>query len=365
MKAIRLARPAADSFVLDDVPTPEPGEGEALVRVKAAGICGTDRHIWHWDPSIRDAIRPPYTPGHEFCGEIAELGRGVEGWSRGDYVSAEMHVVCGLCAACRTGSAHLCSNHKVIGLHRDGTFAEYVVVPASNLVKLPRELPVRVGAFLDALGNAVHTALSTEVPGRTVAVLGYGPIGAMTAAVAQFCGAGAVFVTDVNPHNLERARAWAARCEKRAGRKLPIFVFDVRGDGRREAIETVRRETGGDGCDAALEISGAEAAVNDGLEMLRPGGALRLLGLAKDRGVTLANYNRDLVFRGIDVKGIFGRRMFDTWRQMLALLRAGLDVEFVVSDEHPIETFHEGLSRFDRGEAMKVVVYPDGKPAPR
>src|SRR4030095_8357698 len=167
MKAIRLARPSPDSFVLENIPVPKPGEGEALVRVKAAGICGTDRHIWHWDPSIQDSIRPPYTPGHEFCGEIAELGRGVSGWSPGEYVSAEMHVVCGRCVACRTGSAHLCANQRVVGLHRDGTFAEFVVVPASNLVRLPAELPVRVGAFLDALRNAGHTGLRPEIGGRS------------------------------------------------------------------------------------------------------------------------------------------------------------------------------------------------------
>jgi len=361
MKAIRLARPAPDSFLLEDVPVPDPGDGQVLVKVKAAGICGTDRHLWHWDPSVRDMLRPPFTPGHEFCGEVAAIGRGVSDWAAGDYVSCEMHLVCGRCGACRNGAAHLCMNHKVVGIHQDGTFAQYVVLPASNLVKLPKEVPPKIGAFLDALGNAVHTALSAPIAGRTVAVLGFGPIGAMTAAVAQFCGAGAVFVSDVNPHNLKRARDWAARLEQRAGRKLPIHVFDVRGEGRRAAIDAVRRETEGDGCDVVLEISGAETAINDALEMLRPGGSLRLLGLTKDRGLSITSYNRDVVFKGLEIQGIFGRRIFETWHQMLSMLQAGLDVDFVVTDEHPIETFLDGISKFDRGEAMKVVIYPNGR----
>ncbi len=363
MKAIRLARPAPDSFVLEDVPKPTPGPGQVLVQVRAAGICGTDRHIWHWDPSVREMLKPPVTPGHEFCGSVAELGDGVAGFEPGESVSCEMHLVCGRCAACRNGVQHLCARYEVVGIHRDGTFAEFVLLPASNLVKLPPEVSPKIGAFLDALGNAVHTVLSTSVAGRTVAVLGFGPIGAMTAAVAQFCGAGALFVSDVNEHNLRRARAWKAQREKRAGRSLPIHVFDVRGDGRRAAMEEIRRETGGDGCDVVLEISGAETAINDGLEMLRPGGSMRLLGLTKERGVTLATYNRDLVFKGLDVQGIFGRRIFETWNQMLSMLRAGLDVDFVVTDEHPLETFLDGMAKFDRGEAMKVVVYPNGKPS--
>lgn len=360
MKAIRLAKPTDGSFVLDDIPTPAPGDGQVLVKVKAAGICGTDRHLWHWDESIRDGLRPPFTPGHEFCGEIVDLGKNVTNWNVGDYVSCEMHVVCQRCGACRNGKQHLCANHKVVGIHQDGTFAQFVALPAGNLVKLPAGLPPKIGAFLDALGNAVHTALSTDIAGRTVAILGFGPIGAMTAAVAHFCGASAIFITDVNQHNLDRARRWAKNCEMRGGRKTPIFVYDVRGDGRREAIANVKRETGGDGCDAVLEISGAEVAINDGLEMLRPGGALRLLGLTKSRNVNFTNYNRDVVFKGVDIEGIFGRKIFDTWHQMLSLLKAGLDVDFVVTDEFPLEEFETGLRRFDKGEAMKVVLYPNG-----
>lgn len=364
MKAIRLARPTDRSFVLEDVPVPVPRAGEALVKVKAAGICGTDRHLWHWDESIRDGLTPPFTPGHEFCGEIVEIGAGsaANGWKTGDYVSCEMHLVCRRCIACRTGMAHLCANHRVVGLHRDGTFAEYVALPLTNLVKLPPEISPRVGAFLDALGNAVHTALSAEISGRSVAVLGFGPIGGMTAAVAQFCGAGALFVTDVNPHNLERARAWARAREAKAGRRLPIHVLDVRGEGRRAALEVVKRATGGDGCDVVLEISGSAVAINDGFEMLRPGGAVRLLGLTKGRSLTLEQYNRDFVFKGADVRGIFGRRIFETWEQMLALLRGGLDVDFVVTDQHPLDRFLDGMEKFDRGEAMKVVLYPNGMP---
>ena len=183
-----------------------------------------------------------------------------------------------------------------------------MALPATNLVRLPAGLPPKIGAFLDALGNAVHTALSTDIAGRSVAVLGFGPIGAMTAAVAQFCGAGALFITDVSQHNLDRAREWAKRLEEKAGKRLPIFIHDVRGEGRRAAIASVRNETGGDGCDVALEMSGAEVAINDGLEMLRPGGSMRLLGLTKNRGLQLTNYNRDVVFKGSTCAGSSGGR---------------------------------------------------------
>src|SRR5881296_2759077 len=194
---------------------PTPGPDDILIRVGAAAICGTDKHIYHWDPSIQDSVVPPRIYGHEFCGFIEAIGAGAERAHEGrlavgDYVSAEMHVVCGECAQCRSGNGHICVRTKIYGLHEDGAFAELVRVPASNVVKLPPYVPLRVGAFLDALGNAVHTTQVCDLAGKTILIAGFGPIGAMAAAIAEHSGAATVIVTDVNDHALETARRWAA-----------------------------------------------------------------------------------------------------------------------------------------------------------
>ena len=198
-----------------DCPVSKPGPDEVLIRVAAAAICGTDKHIYHWDPSIRDKVTPPRVYGHEFCGFVEELGsraqRSYEGHLEiGDYVSAEMHVVCGECPRCRTGNGHICDRTRIYGLHEDGAFAEFVKVPSANVVKLGRYVPLRVGAFLDALGNAVHATSVCDMAGKSVAITGFGPIGAMAAAIAEHSGASIVVVTDVSDHALETARRWAA-----------------------------------------------------------------------------------------------------------------------------------------------------------
>lgn len=362
MRAVVLDRPAPASMrVTNDRSIPGPGPGEVLIRVLGAGICGTDRHIYNWDESLREMITLPLVPGHEFCGEIAEVGRDVPaGFAVGDYVSAEMHVVCGTCFQCRTGQGHTCHNTLIYGIHRDGAFAEYVRVPASNVIRLDRNrIPVRIGAFLDALGNATHSVLAVPVAGRTVAITGFGPIGAMSAAVAQFCGAGRIYVTDVNPYSLEKAREWKRRIEKNLPRGVtPIRVLDVSPSTREESIWTIQKETGG-GVDVVLEMSGAPPAINDGFKMARSGGDVVLLGLPKNSRVTLDGYKADLVMRGITVHGIIGRRMYDTWYRMLAMLEAGLEVEHVITHEVPIGSFVEAMEALNRGEGMKVVVYPN------
>ncbi|MCI0343183.1 MAG: alcohol dehydrogenase catalytic domain-containing protein [Planctomycetales bacterium] len=360
MRAVRLVRPEPGAVEVMDVPTPKPGPGQALVRVLAAGICGTDRHIANFHPSLRATLKPPLTFGHEFCGEIEALGSGVTGLDKGEYVSCEMHEVCGRCYPCRTGRGHICRNTVIYGLHRDGCFAEKVVVPAANVVKLPREVvPPRVGAFLDALGNAVHTVLEGDVSGRTVAILGCGPIGMMAAAVAEFCGASGLFLTDVSPFALERARAWAAAREAAGVRRIPIAIHDVRGPGRAAAVESIVRDSDG-GVDVALEMSGAAPAVNDGLRVLRPGGVMCALGLPGARELTLEDYGAQVIFKGITLKGIIGRKMFETWYRMLAFLRAGLDVSGLITVEAPLAEFPAAFAKFDKGEALKVVLYPHG-----
>lgn len=357
MKAVIKVAPADGATEIVERPVPVPGPGEAVIRVDATGICGTDRHIWHWDPSVQ-FMRPPVVYGHEFCGRVAALGAGVADLAEGDYVSAEMHVVCGTCYQCRTGRGHICSRTRIYGLHHDGCFADYVKVPAGNVVKLPAKLSPRVGAFLDALGNATHTALAAELPGRKIAITGCGPIGAMAAAVCEFAGASELFLIDVSDAALRRARNWA----RLAGRRVPVTVLDTRGEGAAAALATIRERTG-DGVDAVLEMSGAEPAINLALEIVRPGGQLRLLGLTSRKDVTIRDYSRNVVFKGVDLQGIIGRKMYATWYAMLGMLEAGLDVEPIVSAEYDLAHFAEAMGTFDRGETWKVVLYPGGKPA--
>src|SRR5258705_5383747 len=213
VKSAPLDGPAGTEVT--ECPVPKPGPGEVLIRVAATAICGTDKHIYHWDPSIQPSVIPPRIYGHEFCGFVEELGPGAERSHEGalhvgDYVSAEMHIICGECPQCRSGNGHICIRTKIYGLHEDGAFAEFVKVPASNVIKLGAFVPLRTGAFLDALGNAVHCTQVVDLAGKSVAITGFGPIGAMAAAICEHSGASVVIVTDVSDKALETARRWAA-----------------------------------------------------------------------------------------------------------------------------------------------------------
>lgn len=345
-----------------DCPVPKPGPDEVLIRVAAAAICGTDKHIYHWDPSIQDSVAPPRIYGHEFCGFVESLGeraqRSHEGQlAPGDYVSAEMHVVCGECAQCRSGNGHICTRTRIYGLHEDGAFAEFVVVPASNVIKLGTFVPLRVGAFLDALGNAVHATQIVDLAGKSVAITGFGPIGAMAAAIAEHSGASMVVVTDVSDDALETARRWAA-----SRNFTNLHAFNVRTSDPAEVKRSVQSVTDGIGVDVVLEMSGSPAAINFGLDIVRMGGLLSLLGLPAGHAVTINDYTRNVIFKGVTMQGIIGRRMYATWQRMLSLLRSGLDVEWVVQATFDsLQDFHEGMGRFDRHQALKVVFFPEGE----
>ena len=340
---------------------PTPAPDEMLIRVAAAAICGTDKHIYHWDESVRDKVTPPRIYGHEFCGFIEEIGDRAQrpGFSVGDYVSAEMHVVDGECPQCRSGQGHICINTKIYGLHEDGAFAEYVRVPASNVVKLGSYVPLRVGAFLDALGNAVHATQICDLAGKAVAITGFGPIGAMCAAIAEHSGAATVVVTDVSDHALETARRWAA-----SRNFANLHAFNVRTTDAAEVEKAIDAITDGVGVDIVLEMSGSSNAINFGLDIVRMGGTLSLLGLPAGRSVTINDYTRNVIFKGVTMQGIIGRRMYSTWQRMLSLLRSGLDVEWIVQATFDsLHDFHEGMGRFDRHEALKVVFFPEGERA--
>ncbi|MBW3660622.1 MAG: thioredoxin-disulfide reductase [Gemmatimonadetes bacterium] len=344
---------------LRDVPIPEPGPGEARLKVLACAICGSDRHIWHWDESVQDLVDPPRVYGHEFCGEIDAVGAspGRDDLAPGAYASAEMHVTCGTCRQCRAGQGHVCARTEIIGFHRDGTFAEYVVVPTRNVVILDRQVvPPKVGAFLDALGNAVHTVQDHDLTGASVAILGYGPIGAMAAAIAEHERASRIYVLDVSEAAIEQAERWKA---ERSAHQVTVLKTgrDVAGE-----VETrILDETVG-GVDLVLEMSGAAAAINQGLRLARMGGSMSLLGLPTDEAVTIERFAHDLVFKGLTLNAIIGRRIFSTWERMLALLASGLDVTSLVTHEHEsLEAFPEAMEAFDSHEALKTVLYPNGQ----
>lgn len=340
---------------------PSPGPDEVLVRVGATAICGTDKHIFKWDESIRRSVVPPRVYGHEFCGFVERIGEGVRNPAvqSGAYVSAEMHSVCGMCDQCRTGNGHLCVNTRILGVHADGAFAEFVVVPASNIIPLdPRIVPPRVGAFLDALGNAVHATQVFDLVGKTVMITGFGPIGAAAAAIAEHSGASLIIVTDISDHALETARRWAAHLN------FPnLHAFNVRTTDPGDVLEAVRALTGG-GVDVTLEMSGAPSALNFALDAARMGGNLALLGLPAHESLTIENYARNVVFKGLDLRGIIGRRMYDTWDRMLAMLAGGLDVSWIVQGEFDgLDSFSEAMELFETGKALKVVLYPEGSAA--
>jgi threonine 3-dehydrogenase len=352
--------PGREGTEIKTVPVPVPGQAEVLVKVLATAVCGTDKHIYQWDSSMAGMVDSlPRIYGHEFCGEIAAFGPGGRRphLSEGQYVSAEMHVTCGACRACRTGQRHICERTRILGVHGDGCFAQYVVVPAYNVVPLDRQIvPPKVGAFLDALGNAVHTTQVADLSGKSVAVLGYGPIGAMCAEIARISGAARIAITEVNTQAVAHARRWV----KARGLEKQVTVLDL--SRTKDPAGSLAEATGG-GADVVLELSGAEASINLGLAAARRGATVSLLGIPRDNAVTIRDYTYDLVFKGLTLHGIIGRRIFETWIKMLDLFRAGLDVEDLVTDEFTdLADFHQAMKLLEDRSAMKVVFYPNGKP---
>lgn len=352
----REGRPGTE---LRDVAVPDPRAGEVRLKVRATAICGSDRHIYHWDPTVREMIVPPRIYGHEFCGDIDAVGAspGRPDLREGDYASAEMHVTCGVCPQCVAGQGHVCQRTRIIGFHQDGSFADYVIVPAQNVVPLDRAVvPIEVGAFLDALGNAVHTVQDHDIEGATVAITGYGPIGAMAAAIAHHQRAARVYVIDVSQRAISHAERW--RNEAKANN---VTVLRTGPDEAATVDERILDETGG-GVDLVLEMSGAQAAINQALRIARMGGAVSLLGIPTKEAVTIERFAGNVIFKGLTLQAIIGRRIFATWDRMLELLADGLDLRSLVSHEYEgLDAFIEGMEAFDAHEALKVVFYPHGK----
>jgi threonine 3-dehydrogenase len=344
MKALRKMQ-AARGLSFEAAPVPAIGAADVLVRVKTASICGTDLHIYGWDRWSQGRIKPPLTLGHEFCGVVERVGEDATAVKAGDFVSAEMHVNCGHCHQCRLGEAHICQNLRIIGIDQDGAFAEFVKIPASNIWKLDPAIPEHYGAILDPLGNAVHTVLAGPIAGQTVLVTGCGPIGLMSIAVAKACGSSTVFATETN----ENRRAMA--------KKMGADV--VLNPAAEDAVAQILRETNGTGVDALLEMSGNPTAIQQGFTALRAGGRASLLGIPTEN-VPLDLVN-DVIFKGATVQGIYGRRMYGTWVQMTALLKAGrLNLEPLFGEREPLEKFENAFAKLQGGLAGKILLYPNG-----
>jgi len=345
MKALRKLRPARGA-ALEPIAVPSIGPTDVLVRVRAASICGTDLHIYDWDPWSASRIRPPMTFGHEFCGVVEKIGDEVYSVKPGDFVSAEMHVNCGVCRACRTGQRHVCQNVKILGVDADGCFAEFVRIPVRNLWKVDPAIPEHYAAILDPLGNAVHAVLEGSIAGQNVVVTGAGPIGLMAIAVAKACGCSLVFATEINAHRRELAGKMGAD--------------EALDPAKSDTVARVREATEG-GADVLLEMSGNSHAISQGFQMLRAGGRASLLGIPSGP-VTLDLVN-DVIFKGATVHGIYGRKMFETWVEMSELLKHGkLNLEPLFKERMPLEKFEDAFSLLEKGQAGKVLLFPNGSP---
>jgi threonine 3-dehydrogenase len=344
MQALRKPRPEPGAQIESvDVPAARPGE--VLVRVRAASICGTDLHIYHWDAWSASRLRPPLTFGHEFCGVVEAVGEGVTRFAPGDRVTAEMHVACGHCRPCRAGQPHVCQNVRILGIDLDGCFAEFVRIPAGNLWKLDAGIPEHYAAIMDPLGNAVHSVLAGPIAGCTVGVTGCGPIGLMSIAVAKACGCSTIYATEISQHRAKLAREMGA----------DLVLNPKDGD----AASRVLAETAGAGVDVLLEMSGNPAGIRDGFRMLRPGGRASLLGIPSEP-VTLDLLN-DVIFKGATVHGIYGRRMFETWLQMSALLRdRRLNLEPLFKERLRLGEYAQAFRLLEQGAAGKVILLPNG-----
>ena len=338
MKALVKAKPEPGIW-MDEVPVPEPGPNEVLIKIRKTAICGTDVHIYNWDDWSQATIPVPMTIGHEFAGEIVAVGEEVEDFAPGDRVSGEGHIVCGHCRNCRAGREHLCRDTKGIGVNRPGAFAEYLVIPEHNAYKLPNDLPDEIGAILDPFGNAAHTALSFDLVGEDVLITGAGPIGIMAGAIAKKIGARHIVITDINPYRLELAG--------KLGVPHTVNVSE-------RTVREVMTELGmKEGFDVGLEMSGSPKALGDMVETMIHGGKVALLGIPTEH-VSL-DLNK-VIFKGLTLKGIYGREMFETWYKMIALLQEGLDLSPLVTHRLSVERFQDGFDVMRSGQSGKVVL---------
>jgi threonine 3-dehydrogenase len=338
MKALVKAE-AGPGLALQRVRKPEPGHNDLLIRIRHTAICGTDIHIWNWDEWARRTVPIGMHVGHEYVGEVVAMGSEVRGFGVGDRVSGEGHVTCGFCRNCRAGRRHLCRNTVGVGVNREGCFAEFLVIPAFNAFRIPDDIPDEVAAILDPLGNATHTALSFDLVGEDVLITGAGPIGIMAAAISRHVGARHVVVTDVNDYRLALAM--------KMGATRAVNVAHVE-------LQAVMKELGmTEGFDVGMEMSGSPQALRSMLEAMNHGGKVALLGIPP--GDVAIDWNQ-VIFKGLVIKGIYGREMFETWYKMVAMLQSGLDVAPVITHRYAADDYVSGFQTMLSGRSGKVVL---------
>lgn len=332
----------APGLAMAEVAVPKIGPRDALIKVRATSICGTDLHIYKWDEWARKRLRPPLVVGHEFCGYVVAVGRDVTQVKEGDFVSAESHITCGNCAQCRTGNGHICQNTQIIGVDRDGCWAGYIAMPAYNLWLNPPDMAPEIASMLENFGNAVHTAFATDLTAKKVLITGCGPVGLMTVAVAKAAGARSIYATDISPYRLRLAQQLGAT------HALNVAEVDV--------VDAIRQDTGGQGVDVLLEMSGAQSAIDQGFQSLRDGGEAALLGLAP--GTIGFDINSAIIFKGATVYGIVGRELWGTWYRMRGLLNAGLvDLQPLVTHRFTLDQWEEAIQVMSSGASGKVVMF--------
>ncbi|MDA0234308.1 MAG: L-threonine 3-dehydrogenase [Proteobacteria bacterium] len=338
MKALAKLTPSV-GLTLTSVEKPEVGPNDVLIKIKKTAICGTDIHIWKWDEWAQKTIPVPMHVGHEYVGVIAEMGQEVRGFKIGDRVSGEGHITCGFCRNCRAGRRHLCRNTVGVGVNRAGAFAEYLAIPAVNAFKIPDDISDDLAAIFDPFGNATHTALSFNLVGEDMLITGAGPIGIMAVAIARHVGARHVVITDVNDHRLELARKMGATRAVNVSREN---LADVKTE-----LHMV------EGFDVGLEMSGVPSAFTSMLEHMNHGGKIALLGIPPSN--TAIDWNQ-VIFKGLEIKGIYGREMFETWYKMVAMLQSGLDLSPIITHHYPVEEFKTGFETMLSGNSGKVIL---------
>ena len=338
MKALSKLK-AETGIWMTDAPKPEVGHNDLLIKIRKTAICGTDVHIYKWDEWAQKTIPVPMVVGHEYVGEVVDMGQEVRGFNVGDRVSGEGHITSGHCRNCRAGRVHLCRNTIGVGVNREGSFAEYLVIPAYNAFKIPDNISDELASIFDPFGNAVHTALSFDLVGEDVLITGAGPSGIMAAAVAKHVGARYVVITDVNEYRLELAR--------KMGATRAVNVAN-------EKLEDVMKELGmTEGFDVGLEMSGVPSAFTNMLSNMNHGGKIAMLGIPpSDMAV---DWNQ-VIFKGLVIKGIYGREMFETWYKMASLIQSGLDLSPIITHQFPIDEFQQGFDTMLSGQSGKVIL---------
>lgn len=332
---------AAPGLELLDVPKPSAGPGQVVVRVLATSLCGTDNHIYRWDEWAQGRVHPPRIIGHELCGEVVEAGPGVAAVAVGDYVAAESHITCAVCFQCRTGNAHVCKNYRILGIDEDGSYAEYVRLPERVLWKTSREIPPEFACLQEPLGNAVHAALVEDLTGQSVLITGCGPTGLFATAVARTAGAGVIIASDVSDYRLGLAKQLGA---------------DYTINPTRDDTDLITRVTDGEGVDVALEMSGNPAAIHKCFLYVKNGGRVTLFGIPEAQ--VSFDMTNEIIFKGIRVYGVTGRRLFQTWYRLSGLFKAGLNIKPVVTHILPLDKFAEGFDLVSKGQCGKVVLRP-------